>query len=62
MNDIVVMFYEKSGLIHYAVVEATSNNFILISECNMWYLYPSGCGYRILKNNYKNIVGYHTPL
>jgi hypothetical protein len=60
-GDIAVMYYEKSGLIHYAVVEAVLEGKVLISECNMWLLYESGCGYRFLPVNYVNMRGYYTP-
>lgn len=60
-GDIAVMYYEKSGLTHYAVVEWTQDNLLYISECNMFHLYPTGCGGRFITNSYKNLQGYYTP-
>ena len=62
VGDIVVMYYEKSGLTHFSVKEGTfANGSILISECNMWHLYKTGCGYRIIPLDYKNLVGFYRP-
>lgn len=60
-RDIAVIYYEKSGLTHYAVVEWTKDQLLLISECNMYHLYPTGCGYRFITKDYKNLQGFYTP-
>lgn len=64
VGDIVIMRYQKvlKVIMHYAVVEGIfDNGDILISECNMWYLYKSGCGYRVISQDYQNLVGFYTP-
>ena len=72
VGDIVVMEYEKDStycplgevvggkckIKHFAVVEGVVNELILISECNMYHLYPRGCGYRIIPFNYAHTLGY----
>lgn len=60
VGDIAVMYYEKSGLTHYAVVEGVTLNHVLISETNMWHLYPSGTGYRFIPKDYANLQGYYS--
>lgn len=45
---------------HYAYVEGVyDNGSLFISECNMWHLYPSGCGYRIIPSDYPDLVGFY---
>lgn len=62
IGDIAVMYYEKSGQKHIAAVEGKfDNGSILISECNMWHLYKTGCGYRIIQPDYKNLRGFYAP-
>lgn len=63
VGDVAVMYYEKSGLTHFAVVEGIfDNGSFLVSECNMYHLYSTGCGYRILSTNYKNLTGFYNGL
>ncbi len=64
VGDIAIMRYQKAQRVipHYAVVEGVfDNGDVLISECNMWHLYKTGCGYRVLADDYPNLVGFYTP-
>ena len=64
VGDVAIMRYQKvySVIMHYAVVEGIfDNGDILVSECNMWHLYDSGCGYRVITVDYQNLVGFYSP-
>lgn len=63
VGDIAIMRYQKtySVIMHYAVVEGVfDNGDVLVSECNMWHLYTNGCGYRVLANDYQNLIGFYS--
>lgn len=34
---------------------------VVISECNMFYLYQNGCGKRVITSEYKHLLGYYHP-
>lgn len=48
---------------HYAYIEGVfEDGSLLVSECNMFHLYPSGCGYRIIPSDYPDLVGFHATI
>lgn len=62
VGDIVIMSYQKGDKVipHFAVKEGDfEDGSFLVSECNMWHLYPTGCGYRVLTQDYPNLIGFH---
>lgn len=45
---------------HYAYVEGVyEDGSLLLSECNMWHLYKTGCGYRIIPSDYSKLIGFY---
>lgn len=45
---------------HYAYIEGVfEDGSLLVSECNMFHLYPPGCGYRIIPSDYPDLVGFY---
>lgn len=52
---VAVFYYPKSGLWHFAVVEAAFEGGFIISECN----YNEGeCGARIIMDDYYALKGF----
>lgn len=59
-GDLVLFYYEKSGLPHIAVVEYVfDNGGVYISESNMYHLYDDGFGIRYIDQNYSSLVGFY---
>lgn len=61
-GTVVIMEYQKPDRVipHVAFkVGVFENGSIMIGECNMWHLYKTGCGYRVIPPDYKNLIGFY---